>query len=155
MTDDNVVVYHNPVCSKSRGALEILGERGVDAEVIEYLVDGYIFGDPPTPDSYQEFPTSSGEIQANGVLRSAFTVDPRALGGRGVHEQGMATRRAQGTCRQRGVHEKPLRTATAIPRLRGGGTTSYAWSARSPGDDRGAAARPERRQRHSARQTIA
>jgi arsenate reductase (glutaredoxin) len=37
MTDDNVVVYHNPVCSKSRGALEILGERGVDAEVIEYL----------------------------------------------------------------------------------------------------------------------
>jgi arsenate reductase len=34
---DNVVVYHNPVCSKSRGALEILGERGVDAEVIEYL----------------------------------------------------------------------------------------------------------------------
>jgi len=37
MTNDNVVVYHNPVCSKSRGALEILGERGVDAEVIEYL----------------------------------------------------------------------------------------------------------------------
>ncbi|HEY3672571.1 MAG TPA: arsenate reductase (glutaredoxin) [Acidimicrobiia bacterium] len=37
MTEDNVVVYHNPVCSKSRGALEILGERGVDAEVIEYL----------------------------------------------------------------------------------------------------------------------
>ena len=30
-------VYHNPVCSKSRGALEILGERGVDVEVIEYL----------------------------------------------------------------------------------------------------------------------
>ena len=32
-----MVVYHNPVCSKSRGAVEILGERGVDAEVIEYL----------------------------------------------------------------------------------------------------------------------
>ena len=32
-----VLVYHNPVCSKSRGALEILRERGVDAEVIEYL----------------------------------------------------------------------------------------------------------------------
>jgi arsenate reductase len=37
MTNNDVVVYHNPVCSKSRGALEILGERGVDAEVIEYL----------------------------------------------------------------------------------------------------------------------
>jgi arsenate reductase (glutaredoxin) len=31
------VVYHNPVCSKSRGTLDILRERGVDAEVIEYL----------------------------------------------------------------------------------------------------------------------
>jgi arsenate reductase len=35
MTD--VTIYHNPVCSKSRGALEILRERGTDHEVIEYL----------------------------------------------------------------------------------------------------------------------
>jgi arsenate reductase len=34
---EQVLVYHNPVCSKSRGALDILRERGVDAEVIEYL----------------------------------------------------------------------------------------------------------------------
>jgi len=33
----SVVVYHNPSCSKSRGALEILAERGVDADVVEYL----------------------------------------------------------------------------------------------------------------------
>jgi arsenate reductase len=37
MTNDDVVVYHNPVCSKSRGALEILDERGISADVIEYL----------------------------------------------------------------------------------------------------------------------
>jgi arsenate reductase len=39
MADDTgtMRVYHNPVCSKSRGALEILGERGADIEVIEYL----------------------------------------------------------------------------------------------------------------------
>ena len=36
-TAEPMRVYHNPVCSKSRGALEILGERGVDVEVIEYL----------------------------------------------------------------------------------------------------------------------
>ena len=30
-------VYHNPVCSKSRGALEILGGRGVEVDVVEYL----------------------------------------------------------------------------------------------------------------------
>jgi arsenate reductase len=32
-----VTVYHNPSCGKSRGALEILRERGVDCDVIEYL----------------------------------------------------------------------------------------------------------------------
>ncbi len=30
-------ILHNPSCSKSRGALEILRERGVDADVTEYL----------------------------------------------------------------------------------------------------------------------
>jgi arsenate reductase len=34
---EDVVVFHNPKCSKSRGALEILGDRGVDAEIVEYL----------------------------------------------------------------------------------------------------------------------
>ncbi|MBM4246399.1 MAG: arsenate reductase (glutaredoxin) [Deltaproteobacteria bacterium] len=36
-TAKTVSVYHNPVCGKSRGALEILSERGIDHEVIEYL----------------------------------------------------------------------------------------------------------------------
>ena len=30
-------LYHNPNCSKSRGALEILRERGAEFEVVEYL----------------------------------------------------------------------------------------------------------------------
>jgi arsenate reductase len=30
-------MYHNPRCSKSRGALELITDRGVDVEVIEYL----------------------------------------------------------------------------------------------------------------------
>ncbi|MGH9006244.1 MAG: arsenate reductase (glutaredoxin) [Acidimicrobiales bacterium] len=37
MTDD-VTIFHNPSCSKSRGALGILGERAIDARVVEYLV---------------------------------------------------------------------------------------------------------------------
>jgi len=32
-----VTIYHNPVCGKSRGALDILRERGVDCDVVEYL----------------------------------------------------------------------------------------------------------------------
>lgn len=34
---DRIVVYHNPACSKSRGALEILRARDVDFEIVEYL----------------------------------------------------------------------------------------------------------------------
>ena len=30
-------LYHNPNCSKSRGALEILRERGAEFDVVEYL----------------------------------------------------------------------------------------------------------------------
>ena len=33
----DVQIFHNPSCSKSRGALEILQERGVDANVVRYL----------------------------------------------------------------------------------------------------------------------
>lgn len=32
-----LTVYHNPRCSKSRGACQILEERGIKAEVLDYL----------------------------------------------------------------------------------------------------------------------
>lgn len=32
-----VVIYHNPACGKSRGALQLLREQGVACEVVEYL----------------------------------------------------------------------------------------------------------------------
>jgi arsenate reductase len=34
---EDVTIYHNPVCGKSRGALDILRQRGIAPEVIEYL----------------------------------------------------------------------------------------------------------------------
>ena len=43
MTDDTRL-YHNPRCSKSRSALELLRERGVEPRVIAYLET------PPTSD---------------------------------------------------------------------------------------------------------
>ena len=35
--DERIVIYHNPACSKSRGALAILQESGADFDVVEYL----------------------------------------------------------------------------------------------------------------------
>jgi len=32
-----VRIYHNPRCSKSRQTLELLKQRGIEAEVVEYL----------------------------------------------------------------------------------------------------------------------
>jgi leucyl/phenylalanyl-tRNA--protein transferase/arsenate reductase (glutaredoxin) len=32
-----IQIFHNPSCSKSRGALQLLEERGVDAQVVRYL----------------------------------------------------------------------------------------------------------------------
>ncbi|MGD0117462.1 MAG: arsenate reductase (glutaredoxin) [Candidatus Binatus sp.] len=34
---ERITVYHNPACGNSRGALEILRERKVEVDVIEYL----------------------------------------------------------------------------------------------------------------------
>jgi leucyl/phenylalanyl-tRNA--protein transferase len=36
-TMEPVQIFHNPSCSKSRGALEILEQRGVEANVVRYL----------------------------------------------------------------------------------------------------------------------
>lgn len=43
MTNDSIVIYHNPRCSKSRNTLAILEEAGVDVEVRRYLEE------PPQP----------------------------------------------------------------------------------------------------------
>ena len=51
---DRITVWHNPVCGKSRGALEILNERGVEAEVVEYLKT------PPDRATYERFLTLLG-----------------------------------------------------------------------------------------------
>jgi arsenate reductase len=32
-----VTIWHNPRCSKSRNAMTLLEEKGVDAEVVKYL----------------------------------------------------------------------------------------------------------------------
>lgn len=45
---DDTRLYHNPRCSKSRGALELLQERGIAPRVIAYLET------PPTANELRE-----------------------------------------------------------------------------------------------------
>ena len=46
--DDEVLIYHNPRCSKSRATLQLLRDRGFDPRIIEYLKD------PPSPRELEE-----------------------------------------------------------------------------------------------------
>ncbi len=54
---DEIVLYHNPRCSKSRAALALLRERGVEPRVVEYL----------------ETPPSRAELEA---LRRKLALEP-------------------------------------------------------------------------------
>ena len=55
-------LYHNTRCSKSRGALELLQERGIEPEVIYYLEQ------PPSPAELRELLRMLG-IPARELLR--------------------------------------------------------------------------------------
>ena len=35
--NNSIILYHNPHCSKSRQTLELLNERDIEPEIIEYL----------------------------------------------------------------------------------------------------------------------
>jgi arsenate reductase len=55
--------YHNARCSKSRGALELLNERGVEPELVHYLET------PPSPGELRDLLRMLG-TGARGLLRS-------------------------------------------------------------------------------------
>lgn len=57
-----VTLYHNPRCSKSRQALQLLQERGVDIDIVAYL------DQPPTAQQLRALLTRLG-IGARDLLR--------------------------------------------------------------------------------------
>ena len=59
----NVTIWHNPRCSKSRNAAQLLEERGVEAEVVRYL------DTPPTKEEIKEVLKMLG-ISARELMRT-------------------------------------------------------------------------------------
>ena len=59
----NVKIWHNPRCSKSRAAVALLEEKGVDAEVVKYLET------PPTKEELKEMLKMLG-ISARELMRT-------------------------------------------------------------------------------------
>ena len=59
----NVKIWHNPRCSKSRSAVALLEEKGVEAEVVKYL------DTPPTKKELKEMLKMLG-ISARELMRT-------------------------------------------------------------------------------------
>ena len=56
-----VTIYHNPRCSKSRQTLQLLRDRGIEPEIVEYLKT------PPSAD------------ELGGSVLAKLGIEPRAL----------------------------------------------------------------------------
>ena len=56
-------LFHNPRCSKSRGALELLRERGIEPDLVHYL------DTPPSGDELREL-LRMLELSARALLRT-------------------------------------------------------------------------------------
>jgi len=81
MTMSEFVIYHNPRCGKSRTALALLRERGVEPEVVEYLKT------PPDAPTLACLLAALG-LPAEQLLRTGESVFKEKYKGRTLDEAG-------------------------------------------------------------------
>ena len=72
-------IYHNPACSKSRAALALLRQHGVEPQVIEYLKQ------PPAPAQLQELLLKLG-IPAEQLVRKGESLFKTQYAGQQLNE---------------------------------------------------------------------
>ncbi len=77
----NVTIWHNPRCSKSRNAVALLEEQGVEAEVVKYL------DTPPTKEELKEILKMLG-LSARELMRTKETIY-KELGLKNVEDEDM------------------------------------------------------------------
>lgn len=72
---DQIRIYHNPRCSKSRSACAILESKGVQAEVVEYLKT------PPDRDELRALLRKLG-LRARDIVRTGESIYKTQFQGR-------------------------------------------------------------------------
>jgi len=72
-------IYHNPACSKSRAALALLRQHGVEPQVIEYLRQ------PPAPAQLQELLLKL-DIPAEQLVRRGESIFKTQYAGQQLNE---------------------------------------------------------------------
>lgn len=75
-----VTIYHNPRCSKSRAACELIAARGVEASVIDYLTN------PPTRDELSRLLGKLG-MRASEIVRRGEAVFSEHYAGRQLSDE--------------------------------------------------------------------
>lgn len=68
-------IFHNPRCTKSRSALALLREHGIEPEIVEYLKT------PPTADELEAIVTKLG-IEPRALVRNGEDVYKEHYAGR-------------------------------------------------------------------------
>ena len=76
-----VTIYHNPRCSKSRQALQLLRDRGIEPEIVEYLKT------PPSADEMDAVLAKLG-IEPRALMRTKETAYREA----GMADEGLSRR---------------------------------------------------------------
>ncbi len=62
-----LVIYHNPRCSKSRETLQLITDRQIEPEIVDYLEE------PPTPEDLKRIIAMLG-VTARDLLRTTEPV---------------------------------------------------------------------------------
>ena len=73
--NDEIVLFHNPRCSKSRAALELLRGRGVTPRIVEYLKT------PPTPGELRAM-LDKLQLKAEDIVRKGEDIYKFGYSGR-------------------------------------------------------------------------
>ena len=79
MSDIPLRIYHNKRCSKSRAACQLIAERGVDAEIVDYLAT------PPSRDELRELLRKLG-MKPEQLVRRGEAVFKENYAGRSLSD---------------------------------------------------------------------